>query len=227
MSVTNFQDRAIQLLEAIADGGGTGGGGGGTGGGDASAANQTTEIARLDSLVTAIASQSTATKQDAALTELQALVVVIANQSTAANQTTEIARLDSLVTAIANQATAANQALILAALNKSYVRSFHTLNMATANAEYSTASATWSTPVDLTNARSVRFGIRGQTQQLRWSFTAGRVGTFTEPYALRLAATNASPYVGPFEIKEGIPSIIYFAAPGAGLVLEFEVLHEV
>jgi hypothetical protein len=149
------------------------------------------------------------------------------SDASAANQATEIARLNSLVTAIAQQATAANQALILAALNKNYVRTFHTLNMAVANTEYSTASATWSTPPNLTNARSVRFGIRGQTQQLRWSFTPGRAGPIVEPYALRLAATNASPYVGHLEINQGIPSIIYFAAPGAGLVLEFEVLREI
>lgn len=149
------------------------------------------------------------------------------SDASAANQVAEIVRLNSLVTALSQQATAANQALILAALSKNYVRSFHTLTMAAANTEYSTASATWSTPINLLNAKSVRFGIRGQTQQLRWSFTPGRAGPIVEPYALRLAATNASPYVGPFEIKEGIPSIIYFAAPGAGLVLELEVLREI
>lgn len=65
-----------------------GAGGGGGGGGDASAANQTTEIARLDSILAKIlAAPSTEAKQDIEITALAAILAkIIAAPATEAKQ---------------------------------------------------------------------------------------------------------------------------------------------
>lgn len=127
-------------------------------------------------------------------------------------------------------ASAANQVLEIDELEKlvakqtgsSYTRAQYTLTMAAANSEYSTATPlVWSpsAPV-LANVKAIRFGIRQGATQLRWSFTAGKVANSLEPYALRPA--------GFYDVLEnGIPNILYFAAPVANTVLELDVLTEV
>lgn len=106
-------------------------------------------------------------------------------------------------------------------LIESYGRSLHTISLAVANTEYSTGSIGWSSPVALNRAKAVRFGIRGGAAQLRWSLTAGRVATLTEPYLLRPAGFYES-------LDDGVAGLtFYFASPTAGAVLELEVLSEV
>lgn len=85
MSVTNFQDRAIALLEAIA-----GGGTGGTGGGDASAANQTTQTNRLVDVIDLLSDPSNGLPQYNLINEIQVLQgllnpLILANQIQRAN----------------------------------------------------------------------------------------------------------------------------------------------
>jgi hypothetical protein len=84
MSVTNFQDRVTQLLEAIA------GGGGGGGGGDATAVNQTIQINRLVDVIDLLSDPLTGLQQLNVIAELQNLAglldpLLLSNQIQRAN----------------------------------------------------------------------------------------------------------------------------------------------
>ena len=106
---------------------------------------------------------------------------------------------------------------------KRYRREKYTRTMQSANQTYRLVDPGWqaagfTTSIQTTNIKAIRFGLRGSSGALlRYSYNAFSSGPIQEPYGLRPA--------GYFEdLEDGIANIA-FASDTAGEVLEVDILR--